>query len=145
MTELTKILITASSTLIGGVTIFTTGRIIEKFYIEPIHNFRSTVGEIAFSLIYYANIYSNASIGDPKIANEALDTLRKLASDLSSKSNSIPCYYLFSLLRIVPRLSDSKTACSNLIGLSNSYTGIDPKEIHERRTIVQKALKIKPL
>jgi hypothetical protein len=42
-------------TILGGITIFVGGQILIKFIIEPFYEQSKLIGEIANSLIYYAN------------------------------------------------------------------------------------------
>lgn len=56
MSELYKIILTSSLTVLGGVITFVAGQIVIKFLIEPIHNYMQLVSEIADTLILYANV-----------------------------------------------------------------------------------------
>lgn len=44
MDDLTKILLTSSLTVLGGVLVFVTGQLIVKFLIEPIHELKKIIG-----------------------------------------------------------------------------------------------------
>lgn len=56
MSEIYKIVLTSSLTILGGVITFVAGQIVIKFLIEPIHNYMKLVSEIADTLILYANV-----------------------------------------------------------------------------------------
>ncbi len=63
--------LTASITILGGFIVFVLGQIVVKFFIEPIHEQSKTIGEIAYSLIFYANLYSNPGNSFPDERKEA--------------------------------------------------------------------------
>src|SRR5688500_11232023 len=52
MSELLKIALTA----VGGVTVFVIGQLVAKFLIEPIHEQKKLIGEIAGTIIFYSNV-----------------------------------------------------------------------------------------
>ncbi|MFN6188908.1 MAG: hypothetical protein ACK460_22975, partial [Microcystis sp.] len=62
MSELFKIILTSSLTVIGGIIVLVVGQIITKFFIEPIHEQAKAIGEIAYSLTMYSNVYGNPGI-----------------------------------------------------------------------------------
>jgi len=83
--DLTKILLTSAATIIGGVFVYTAGQVITRFFIDPYHEYRKVVGEIADALIYHANVYMNPGGGSPNEPRAARidatsDTLRQKAS-----------------------------------------------------------------
>src|SRR5687768_13838110 len=55
MSEELKIILTSSFTILGGIIIFVVGQVVAKFIIEPLYEQSKLIGEIANSLIYYAN------------------------------------------------------------------------------------------
>ena len=143
MSELFKIVLTSSLTILGGILVFVVGRIIERFSIEPIHEQLRLTGEIADSLIFYANLYSSPGIGNPEKMGEASKVLRQQASQLMARTHVIPWYKLWQLLRIVPKHTDVIEASRNLIGLSNSIHQGDPMVNNDRRKEIEKRLRIK--
>ena len=143
MSELFKIVLTSCLTVLGGILVFVVGRIIEKFSIEPIHEQLRLTGEIADSLIFYANLYSSPGIGKPEKMDEASKVLRQQASQLMAKTHAIPWYKLWQFLRIVPKHADVIEASKDLKGLSNSIHQGDPMVNHNRRKKIEKRLCIK--
>ncbi len=140
--------LTASITIIGGFVVFVFGQIAVKFFIEPIHLQSKTIGEIADSLIFYANLYSNKpEIPDLRSSerDEAEKILRRQASLLISRTHLIKPYGIFEKLRIVPNRTVVKEASRNLILLSNSiYRNIlEPREIIKARKEIEEYLDIK--
>jgi len=118
--------ITACLTVITGVIVYSISKIVSDFLIEPIHKLDEIRGEIADSLVFYADRYSNPGSGSQKAMNEASSVLRQKATLLMSRVYLIRWYGFFSQLRIVPNLENVKRASSNLIGLSNSIFHGDP-------------------
>jgi len=147
--DLYIILFTPIATIIGGIIIFVTGQIILKFVIDPILELNRLRGEIAHSLIYYANIYSNTSpiytdlTEDARFRNEVQENFRKLGSQLCPKASIIPWFNIWELLRIVPKFQDVMEATSQLIGLSNSVHDVNVNFNRSRREKIQTLLKIK--
>ena len=113
-----QVIPTTVFTIIGGVSIFVLGQIFLKAFMEPILKLRPFKGTIVDSLVYYCNVYSNPGL-NKEDDQKASKNLRKLASELMSKTTVIPCYRFWSFLRVVPRFSDIRGTHRNLIGLSN--------------------------
>jgi hypothetical protein len=53
MSELFKIVVTSSLTILSGILVFVIGQVIVKFIIEPLHEQAKLIGEIANSLIFF--------------------------------------------------------------------------------------------
>lgn len=120
MSEPLKIILTSSLTVIGGIIVFVSGQIITKFLIEPIYAQANAIGEIAYSLTMYSNIYGNAGVVKQEKMYEASESLRKCASQLLAKTYSLKLYWLWENLCVVPKFSAIDLASKRLIGLSNS-------------------------
>lgn len=133
MSEVWKIVLTSTVTIVGGVIVYALGHLFVALFIDPIHRLRGLIGEIADSLIFYADIYSNPGYAKKELCDEASKTLRRHASQLSARQHSIPCYHLWSLLRLVRKKTDIEAASSELIGLSNSVYG-NPRFTEEQNT-----------
>lgn len=56
MSELFKIILTSSLTILGGILVFVIGQVVVKFILEPLHEQAKLIGEIANSLIFFANV-----------------------------------------------------------------------------------------
>jgi hypothetical protein len=150
MSEALKIAVT----VLGGVTVFVIGQLIVKFLIEPIHDHKKLVGEIAATIIFYSNVGAGMEqyyydqikaidmSDDPQKqividrykdllkshwarCDEASITLRRQATELLGKTHAVPCYRFFSRIKQVPKLDHLTAACSELIGMSNSTHGED--------------------
>ena len=139
-------------TLLSGIIIFVIGQIVVKFIIEPIHEQKKLIGEIAGSILFYYNVGARMEpyyyeqlkklqeSDDPlkevaidrykeilkshwNRSDEASRVLRQQSSDLLGKSNAIPLYGLWSFLRQVPKIEDVLEASTQLTGMANSTHG----------------------
>jgi len=146
MSEFMKIVLTSALTVFGGVVIFVIGQVATKFFVDPIHEQSKTISEIIDSLIFFANLYTNPDKRNPpsvpKERDEASKTLRRHASQLSSKSNAIVWYRLWEFLRVVPKRSGVTEACKGLIGLSNNLFSGTLEDADEYRTQITRGLNI---
>lgn len=145
MSELFKIVLTSALTIMGGIVVYVTGRIIEKFFIEPIHEQFRLIGEIADSLIFYANVYTNpgSKLIEKERADEASTILRQQASQLMARTQIIQWYRLWQRMRIVPKYADVIEAQHKLIALSNLVDRGNAKENDCLRKEIETLLRIK--
>jgi len=127
-------------TIVAGVSVFVLGQILLKLFIEPILKLKFFKGIIADSLVYYADIYSNPGLNKEEDAKKASQEIRKLGSELMAKITVIPCYRLWSFLRIVPQLDEVRKAHRSLIGLSNGLFRGDPERNTKRVENIKNAL-----
>ena len=136
-------------TIFSGVSVFVVGQFIVKALIEPYRDLAKVIGEIAFVLIFYANVYTkpgipeleNASVTPSAEPDESISrrtkqlddvqvAFRKLASDLMARRHAIPVYVLWETFRLVPKRSDILAASRSLIRISNNMfnSGYEPAE-----------------
>ena len=122
MSELLQVFLT----VISGVLIFVTGQILIKFFIEPYQDQCKLIGEIADSIIYYANIICSPTNGkglskDKLIEyQEAKDDLRQKSSMLRSRTHLIPAYDYLSKIKLVISKKDIDIASRNLMAISKN-------------------------
>jgi hypothetical protein len=128
MSDIYKIFLTSSVTILGGVLIFVLEKIVEIFFINLIHKQKQVIGDICDKLIFYADLYSNPFNQkipqSPEIINRyirARDEVRSLASLLNSRTQQITWYGFFAKLHIVLPQENIQEASRNLIALSNSF------------------------
>jgi len=140
--DLSRALLTASLTIIGGVIIIVVGQIIEKFYIAPYDRFRRTLGDVSFNMIYYANVYTSPGLGDKATLDEASNKLRSLASQLLSDSSAVNGYWFFAATRLIPARRQVGEAAGKLIALSNSVYKGDVFVIDKWRKEVSSLLRL---
>ena len=153
MSDWLKILVTSGLTIIGGVSVYTLGQLIERFYITPRHELAKLKGRIAHGLVYYANLYGSPGIAEHKKLDEAEEFFRLAASDLLSCANMVPCLETESKVGLLHRPAELLEASSGLNGLSNNlHTKSDSDEYRivinqniDRRERIVTCLKLKYL
>ena len=124
MSDAWIIAITSLSTIFGGIIVYTMGHIIVVFFVEPIHRLRSTIGEIADSLIFYSANYANPNPNVDSLEYEKCLECEKImgrhSSQLRARALSIPAYSFWSLIKWVPKRSKIIEAAGELTLLSHS-------------------------
>lgn len=121
MTDIDKILLTSALTISGSVIVFVIGQLLTRTIIDPIHDLKKTIGEVAFALDFHAPAI-HTPIGKREKEDKAQEALRKLSCDLRSKIRVIPLYPFWSIFSCctLPKRRDVLSAASHLMGLSNS-------------------------
>jgi hypothetical protein len=136
MSEVSKIIYTSVVTLIGGVILLVIGQLITRLFIDPLLKLRSIIGDIAFNLIYYANIMGNYDDTDTapekEKLKEAKNSFRKLAAEFKVAAYVLPCYRLFYWMRLIPSEKNILEATPNLTGLSNTGRTTSPESTERR-------------
>jgi hypothetical protein len=122
---------TAGITACFGILVLVAGQIISKWLIEPMHEQRKTIGEIAYNLILLGNAgssFSNIKLEGERISSaaeprEATLTVRRLASQLRSSLVSIPCYDALAKTGCIHKREVVMEASREMIGWSNDIWG----------------------
>ncbi len=124
MGDFAKIFVTFIFTAAGAVLVFVITQLFGKLVIEAVQDFRKTLGEIRYALVFHAQAISTP-VGDTDGEAEASKTFRRLSCELRSKVESIPLYEFWSRWsgRFLPPKNCVFQAASHLIGLSNSVQG----------------------
>jgi hypothetical protein len=132
-------LLTAAITVALGFVVFVFGQIAQRFFIEPIQEQRRVIGEVAYVVLYYANV---SGLGKPERQQEASKKLRELAGELRSTLWTVPWYRFFQYLRLVEKRENVISASAGLVGWSNSL-GLRDGTIAARHMLdVAKALNL---
>jgi hypothetical protein len=146
MTELEKIILTSCLTIFGGVVVIVGGQIIIKFFIEPIHDQFRLIGEIADSLIFYADLYLNPGSGqtdkETEKRDQASQKLRRQSSQLRARTKAIRWYELWGSIGLVLKRTDVMEASRLLMALSNSVHRGNALKNEEWRREIEKRLGI---
>ena len=106
-------------TVFSGVLTFVLGQLVLKLVIEPVHEFKKAIADVALTIIEYANVYSNPGVTGVETEKKVSEQLRKLASRINAQTYLIPMYGITSRLFGLPSRQKVLAAASNLIGLSN--------------------------
>lgn len=112
-----------------GVMVFILGQISLELIIKPVKDLKIVIAEIAFYKTEYANIYSNPvdNKGSDK-AQMASEKFRTLSSELLSKKHLIIWYKPVAWIFRLPSMGNIREASGHLIGLSNGFWGLLPKQ-----------------
>jgi hypothetical protein len=143
MTKLSEIILTSTFTLFGGVVVFVLGQVAVKFFVEPIQEVWRTIGEIADSLMFYADLHANPGPFAREKRMVASESFRHQASQLKGRMNVVALYRLWAFLHFLPKKSGIDKACRGLIGLSNSLFDNDTKGNNEYVQQIWEGLGIK--
>lgn len=153
MTELEKIVVTASFTIIGGVIVYVFGQVLSKFFIDPLHDLRKAVGEVRFILAFHARIIHTPASRSKERSDKAQEALMNSSCELIAKLYALPLYKFTRLLSfgVLPCKKAIEEAARKLRGLStymheegNEATD-SIKEINARVEKIERLLSIKPL
>jgi hypothetical protein len=111
-------------TVLAGFLTFVLGQLAIKLFVEPIHEFRRVIADIAFALNEYANIYCNpGNTGDERESErerKVSSELRALSSRLNAQMYIVPAFDITVNLFRLPSRQNVDVAATHLIGLSNS-------------------------
>src|SRR6266852_5498581 len=103
MSELYKIVLTSSLTVLGGVVVFSLTQLIQRFVLDPVNKQAEVIGRIAYCLVYYAPWFGNPGTGKELDMQKASEALRECASQLIAATSAIRCYHLFERRGLIPR------------------------------------------
>jgi len=112
-------------TIFSGVCVFVLGQVIVKLFIDPVHGYKASVGEVSTALINYTSSYANPGVGTKESMDEASKEIRLLASKLSAQVSMIPCYDKTAKVFFLPCKDNIYEAKTQLIGLSNGIHQAD--------------------
>jgi hypothetical protein len=136
---------TVFDTVVAGTLVLALGQIVQRFFLDPIQKQHKTIGQVAFNLVYLANVSDAARLQGIETvqihdALKATKTLRALASQLRASLWTIPFYDALAFFRLVRKREAIFRASRALVGWSNTTHGHD-SEPH--REAIAEALKIK--
>lgn len=106
--------------ILSGVLVILIGQIPIQFVLGPMYEQRVAIRSIDEVLMRYAGAISNPGAPLQEYMDEASEAVREAACALQAKTNGVPFYGFFALLRLAPAREDVRRAHHALIGLSNS-------------------------
>lgn len=116
-------------TIVSGVAVFVLGQLLLKLVIEPVHDVKRIIAEVAHVLIEDAIVFANpGTYGEEKEA-EVSGKIRNLSSRLSAGIYLVPGYAITSKIFGLPTLEDATKATRKLIGLSNGFSSRPNRDI----------------
>jgi hypothetical protein len=114
--------------------------IVGWFSVKPIYRLRSHIGEIAASLVFYANVYCNNKVAPGDKKDEAERVLRHQASDLKARAYEVPWYTFWALVKVVPKKTKIEQASAVLMALASSVHDGDVIENGKMQKGIEKLL-----
>jgi hypothetical protein len=148
---LSEAITTAALTVFAGFVVFVAGQSVQRFVLEPVQEQRKVIGEIAYALLFYANVYRIEEIeeyeklGEQRVVEleEARKSLRGLAGRLQTSLWTVPAYDALARMGWVRKKEEVLTASRELVGWSNNlYSDRTSAQRDRRRTIIAEVLGI---
>jgi hypothetical protein len=106
-------------TVISGTMVFILSQILQRFILEPIQNYKKTVGKIDNKLKFYSNILTSSSFTD-EFLSDMTDIIRNLSCELEANYKQIPFASVFSKIKLIESSQDIAKVTQGLIFLSNA-------------------------
>lgn len=137
----------------GGLVVFVIGQLLAKFFIEPLHELRKTVGEVRFNLAFHAPTIHTPIGRSKEASDQAREALMKNSCDLIADLHAIPGYRITRFLSfgVLPCRKAIEDAAVQLRGLSTYVHETHDKAnssldvIQKRIDRIEKLLLLKPL
>lgn len=130
MSDLERIILTATATLIGGVILFVLGEFIKLAVLIPSQRLKEHIQIALSKLDFHCNMLTNYFSANPseeewKIIYEIKKDLRSAATELKSSYSLLPWKTPLAKIKLIPPPGNIDTAYRGLIYLHNSilYTG----------------------
>lgn len=124
-------------TILAGVTVFILGQIFLKLVIDPVHNLKKAIADIAHALINHAHIYSNAEVVSDEEAKRVYLHLRSLASSLNASYYMVPLYKFTRMPFCLPQDDSIHKSSKNLVALANWMHSKNEKRHEWRQNLRQ--------
>lgn len=129
--------LTAGLTILGGVAVYVVGQLVQRFFIDPLHEQRKVIGDIDVGLTLCAREWANLPewpAGRSEQREHAQNSFREYASRLAASTNAIGPQLYWAAKRLgAPPLEDIRDAVQDLIGLSNNmYSDAPSRRDRER-------------
>ena len=117
------------STVLSGVLVFVLGQVVVRLVLDPVAEFKRHVGDIAHSLVFYANRLANPPVPADEAA-ELRQHFRRLAAVLQARYHVLPKWGARRIGRLLglPSADAVHKAAGLLVGLSNSVSDAAPRE-----------------
>jgi hypothetical protein len=131
--------LTTFLTVLSGALVFVVGQTVQQFILEPLQEQRRVIGDIAFELLYHANV---GRFHTQEYRGEVGYTLRRLAGELHRTRSTIPLYRLLERTPWVVKTDYVMKASSGLVGWSNSVIGGSEDTAREHKDTIRTSLGI---
>lgn len=151
MSDIETIFVTAACTILGGVTVYVTGQLLSKVFINPLQTLRKTIGETRFNLAFHASEIHTPIGRTPGQSEKARDALLQNSCYLLASRQIISIYWLASTFRLAPPRRSIEDAAVHLRALSTYVhetapeANTDVEVIAKRVKRIETLLRCKPL
>lgn len=132
-------------TVISGVLVFIVSEIVQKFLLDPLHQFKGVIGKIDSQLIFYRNILGTP-IPNEEINKNCRETMKQLMSDLGATYNQIPFNKFLSVfIRKIPCRKQIHESIKSLRFLANNVGREDGEKNIKKIEKIRENLDIREL
>lgn len=137
----------------GAILVYVIGQLLSKFFLEPLHELRKSVGETRFVLAFHGPTIHTPIGRKEETSQAARDALLKCSCDLVSKLDAVPAYDVtrFFAFGALPNRKNLEAAAVQLRGLSTYMHETGDKAnasidaINKRVCRIENLLGVKPL
>lgn len=136
-----------------AVVVYVIGQLLSKFFVEPIHELRKSVGEVRFALAFHAPTIHTPIGRNHENSEEARQAILKCSSLLIANLRAVPAYRLTRHLAFgaLPEREPVERAAAVLRGLATHMHETGDKatahieQVNARVKNVSRLLRFKPL
>ena len=127
-------MLTSALILIGVFALLVISQLASEGIIKPYVEYRKVLGEISYTLIYYANLIISAPAHSKRDEQaEISERLRQISARLRAAITALPFHELIRLFRLVPPQELIQDAANRLIRISNLLLETEQKRHDEIR------------
>ena len=137
MNDFFKIVLTACTTLIGGTALL----LLSKIFVEPIHELKKIIGEIAAYVFKSHNLLTDVADPDQGELKNTTEKLQELAAKFRASINTVPWFPIFVKIKLLPPKKDLLKAAGVLSKISYAPYESDKGKISEQIEELYRLLK----
>ncbi len=138
MNDIFKIVLTAGTTLIGGVVLL----ILSKIFVEPIQELKGIIGEIAAHVFTSHNLLTNVPKPNEDEIKLATEKLQELSAKFRASINTVPWISVFACIKILPPKRNLLKAAGYLSKISYAPYETDKGKISKQIDCLYKLLNL---
>ncbi|MBV9618240.1 MAG: hypothetical protein JO201_03430 [Verrucomicrobia bacterium] len=113
-------MLTTAFILIGVCVLLLVSQLASEGIIKPYVEYRKVLGELSYTLIYYANLIITAPAHSKRDEQaEISERLRQLSARLRSAITALPFHELMRLFQLIPPQERIQDAANRLVRMSN--------------------------
>ena len=128
MYDFFKIVLTAGTTLIGGTALL----VLSKIFVEPIHELKKIIGEIAAYVFKFHSLLSDVPHPDEVELRNTIGKLQEFSAEFRASINTVPWFPIFAKIKLLPPKKDLLKAAGVLSTISYAQHQSDKGKISEQ-------------